>query len=138
LPVLGSSSGRDPAEISLYGLYSYHSQQQILKVTGAEASTLPLDPLLFVISVTFILGGGLLFLRVYPALVRGLFWLGRKVWSPVFYASFVHVGRALGHEQFLMIFLILSLGLGVYNSVTARTINRNAEEKIRYGADVPV
>ena len=80
----------------------------------------------------------MLFLRIYPALVRGVFWLGRKIWTPVFYASFVHVGRALGHEQFLMIFLILSLGLGVYNSVTARTINRNVEEKIRYtvGADV--
>jgi putative ABC transport system permease protein len=124
--------------VSLYGLYSYYSQQKVLKITGVEGASLPLDPLLFVISVTFMLGVGLLFLRVYPALVRGLFWLGRKVWTPVLYASFVHVGRALGHEQFLMIFLILSLGLGVYNSVTARTINRNAEEKIRYtvGADV--
>jgi putative ABC transport system permease protein len=124
--------------ISLYGLYSYYSRQKIIKVTGAEGSSLPLDPLLFVISVTFILGVGMLFLRVYPVLVRGIFWLGRKVWSPAFYASFVHVGRALGHEQFLMVFLILSLGLGVYNSVTARTINRNVEEKIRYtiGADV--
>jgi putative ABC transport system permease protein len=124
--------------VSLYGLYSYYSQQKVLKITGVEGSSLPLDPLLFVISVAFILGVGMLFLRVYPVLIRGLFWLGRKVWTPVFYASFVHVGRALGHEQFLMIFLILSLGLGSYNSVTARTINRNVEEKIRYtvGADV--
>jgi putative ABC transport system permease protein len=124
--------------LSLYGLYTYHAQQRILAITGAQGASLPLDPILFVISVTFILGAGLLFLRVYPLLVRVVFRLGRKVWTPVFYAAFIHVGRSLGHEQFLMIFLMLSLGLGVYNGVTARTINRNAEEKIRYevGADV--
>ena len=39
-----------------------------------------------------------------------------------------------------MLFLILSLGLGVYNAAAARTINRNAEDKVRYavGADVVV
>jgi putative ABC transport system permease protein len=124
--------------VALYGLYGYYTRQKVVTVTGVEGSALPLDPLLFVISVAFILGIGMLFLRFYPVLVRGLFWLGRKVWNPAVYASFVQVGRSLGHEHFLMLFLILSLGLGVYNSVAARTINRNAEEKIRYtiGADI--
>jgi putative ABC transport system permease protein len=124
--------------VSLYGLYGYYSRQRIVKITGAEGAALPLDPLLFVISVTFILGVGMLFIRVYPVAVRALFRLGRRRWSPVLYSSFIQVGRSIGHEQFLMLFLILSLGLGVYNSVAARTVNRNAEEKIRYaiGADI--
>jgi putative ABC transport system permease protein len=123
-----------------YGLYSYATRQKILTLTGAEGSSLPLDPLLFVISVSFILGAGMLFLRVYPAIVGAVFAAGRRRWSPVLYASFVQVGRAMGHEHFLMLFLILSLGLGVYNSVAARTINRNAEDKVRYavGADIVI
>ncbi len=126
--------------ISAYGYYSYRTQQQVLAITGVEGQSLPLDPLLFVISVFFILGSGLFVLRLYPYLIRILFWLGRKVWTPVLYASFVQVGRSFGHEQFLMIFLVLSLGMGIYNSVTARTINRNREERIRYmtGADIVV
>ena len=126
--------------VSLYGYYSYRTQQQILAVTGVEGQSLPLDPLLFVISVLFILGSGLFILRLYPYAIRLVFWLGRNVWSPVLYATFVHVGRSLGHEQFLMVFLILSLGMGIYNSISARTINRNREDKIRYenGADIIV
>ncbi|HET6485563.1 MAG TPA: FtsX-like permease family protein, partial [Spirochaetia bacterium] len=124
--------------VSGYGLYGYYTQQKILKLTGVTGGSLPLDPLLFVISVAFLLGAGMLFLRIYPSLVRGIFWLGRKRWSPVLYTTFVHVGRAMGHEQFLMLFLILSLGLGVYNSVAARTVNRNVEDRVRYavGADI--
>jgi putative ABC transport system permease protein len=124
--------------LSLYGLYGYHTRQKVISLTGAAGSGLPLDPLLFIISVSFILGAGMVFLRVYPLLVRGLFRLGRRAWSPPLYASFINVGRSMGHEQFLMLFLMLSLGLGVYNSVAARTINRNAEEKVRYsvGADI--
>ncbi len=126
--------------ISLYGLYRYHSQQQILRITSAEGASLPMDPLLFGISVLFILGISMLFLRLFPYIVRMIFWFGKKVWSPVLYATFVQVGRSIGHEQFLMIFLILALSLGIYNSIAARTINRTLIDRIQYrtGADIVV
>jgi putative ABC transport system permease protein len=124
--------------VSLAGVFSYGSLQSVIRVTGVEGSRLPMDPLLFVVSTAFILGGGLLFLRVYPLLVRWVFGLGRPLWPPVIYAAFTRVGRSFRHEQFLMIFLVMSLGLGVYGAVTARTVNLNAEEQVRYavGADV--
>lgn len=124
--------------VSMYGLYSYQAQRQILIITGVEGSSLPLDPLLFIISILFILGAGLFFLRIYPYLVQFVFWLFKDRLPPVLYSALVQVGRSFGHEQFLMIFLILSLALGVFNSTTARTINRNIEEKIYYmnGADI--
>ena len=126
--------------ISGYGLYSYNTRQQVLEITGIQGSNLPVDPMLFGISVIFILGAGLLSLRLFPYLVNMLFTLGKRLWRPSTYAAFIQVGRSGGIQQFLMIFLILSLAIGVFNSTSARTINRNTEEKIRYaiGADVVV
>jgi len=88
----------------------------------------------------FILGAGLLFLRIYPLLVSFVFWAGKKLWTPALYASFIHVGRSGGQEQFLMLFLILALSLGIFNANAARTLNRNIEEKVMYdtGADIAI
>jgi putative ABC transport system permease protein len=124
--------------ISLYGLYRYYSQQRLLFITGVEGAELPIDPLLFVISTLFIFGVGLLFLRLFPYLFRFLFWVGRRVWPPELYASFINVGRSLGYEQFVMIFLILTVAIGVFNSTAARTINKNVADRIYYanGADI--
>lgn len=126
--------------VSGYGFYSYKTQQKVLAITGVKAGELPLDPLLFLISTLFILGLGLVILRLYPYLVRFVFWVGRRIWTPDLYATFIHVGRSLGQEQFLMIFLILTLSIGILNAKAARTVNRNLEEKVRYstGADVTI
>ena len=126
--------------ISAYGLYSYKTRQEVLLITGAEGSNLPVDPMLFGISVLFILGSGMLFLRIFPFLVNILFRLGRKIWKPSTYAAFIQVGRSEGVQQFLMIFLILSFAIGIFNSTAARTINRNTEDKIEYrvGADIVI
>jgi putative ABC transport system permease protein len=126
--------------VSGYGFYSYKTQQKVLAITGVKSGDLPMDPPLFVISTLFILGLGLVILRLYPYLVRFVFWIGRRIWTPDLYATFIHVGRSLGQEQFLMIFLILTLSIGILNAKAARTVNRNLEEKVRYstGADVSI
>lgn len=122
--------------VSLYGLYSYNVKQGAM--TEAVTSTAAVDPMLFFLSTLFILGVGLLFLRIHPWIVRGIFFLGRKKWNPVLYSSFLQVGRSDGREQFLMLFLVLSLAIGVFSANAARTINQNMEERIRYsiGADL--
>jgi len=121
-----------------YGLYRYEQQQKVLEITGVSANELQVDPLLFLTSTIFILGAGLLFIRLYPYLVSLIYWIGRKAWTPVTYISLIQVSRSKGQEQFLMLFLILAISIGLFNANTARTINKNMEDKIRYsiGADV--
>lgn len=123
-----------------YGLYSYQMRQQALMVSGVSGTDLAIDPLLFIISTLFILGAGLVFLRIFPYMVRLIFWLGRKAWSPVLYAAFIQVGRSSGQDRFLMLFIILTLSVGIFNANAARTLNNNIEEKIRYniGADIVI
>lgn len=123
-----------------YGWYGYRSQQKVLALTGVRAADLPLDPLLFTISACFIVGVGLLFLRLYPLVVELVFRAGRRFWPPGVYATFLGVSRGGGGEGFLMLFLVITLAIGVFDAKAARTINRSTEERIRYatGADVTV
>lgn len=125
--------------ISIYGLYRYNQQQKVLE-QGIKASELQIDPLLFLTSTFFILGVGLVFLRIYPYIIRLIYWLGKRFWSPVAYASLIQVGRSRGQEQFLMIFIILAISTGLFSANSARTINRNMEDRIKYqtGADVTI
>jgi len=124
--------------VSGYGIYSYELRRSTLEITGAEGTELAIDPLLFLVSTLFILGAGLLILRVFPYLIKVIFYFGRKKWSPVLYASFIQVGRSGGQDRYLMLFLILTLSIGVFNANAARTLNSNIEEKIYYanGADI--
>ncbi len=124
--------------VSIYGYYNYKNYTGIITATGKSAVNVQIDPLLFLISSLFIIGAGLLFLRIYPYLVRFLFFLGRRHWGPTMYASFIQVGRSSGREQFLMIFLILSIAVGIFSANTARTLNQNIEYRLDYamGADV--
>ncbi len=122
--------------VSLYGLYSYHQQSAFLakRLEGGAS----LDPLLYMCSSMFMLGCALLFVRIFPWMIRLIFGLFKKRWSPGLYASFLRMLRSRGNQNFIMIFLILTLALGIFSAQTARTINANAEEKIRYasGADI--
>ncbi len=124
--------------ISIYGRLQYEDFKVLLAKTGETATTVSIDPLLFLISSMFIMGCGMLFLRLYPYIIRLIFWIGKKKWSPTLYASFIQVGRSSGQERFLMLFIILSIAIGIFNANSARTLNQNIEDKIAYtnGADI--
>ena len=124
--------------ISLYGLYQYELRQKTILVTEARNLTVPVDPFLFIISTAFVIGAGLLFLRLYPLLIRFISWAGGRFFPPVAHISFAQVGRSGGREQFLMLFLILTVSIGIFNANAARTINRNVADKVyyEYGADI--
>ncbi len=120
-------------------LIYYNDQQKKLIDSGMTDTTATINPLMFIASTAFILGLGLFFIRVYPFLIRIISRIGRRVWSPAAYVSLNNIGRlAGGRERFLMIFLILTVSLGIFFANTARALNRNAEERVSYavGADV--
>jgi putative ABC transport system permease protein len=126
--------------LSGYGLYTYNRRMLTMAVTGMDANAVPIDPLLFVMSTLFIIGAGLLFVRIYPYLVRLVFQIGKKAWSPVMYASFLQVARSGGQEAFLMLFLVMTLSTGLFSANAARTLNTNITDRVQYalGADIVV
>lgn len=122
--------------VSIYGLYQYNAQKELLAQRVLDGGAL--DALLYSCSSLFMIGAALLVLRVFPWIVKLIFAVGKKWWSPAMYASFLRVIRTGGNQGFLMVFLILTVAMGIFNAQTARTINVNAEDKIQYitGADI--
>ncbi len=122
--------------VSIYGYYTFNQQKDtmLLKVVTGDS----MDPLLFLSSSIFILGAGLFAIRLQPLLVKFIYWVGRKRWKPANYASFLQVLRTGSKQYFIMVFMILTIALGIFNSTIARTIVLNAEKNIEYsaGADI--
>jgi putative ABC transport system permease protein len=124
--------------ISLYGLNSFNQRIKDLAAAGLDSAQFSIDPLLFLVPALFILGCGLLSLRIYPYLIRFIYWIGRKWWSPSLYSTLIQVGRSSTQYQFLMVFLVMTLATGFFSASAARTMNQNNHDKILYqnGADI--
>ena len=126
--------------VAAYGYLRFTGGGEALSLTGMQGSEAPLDPLLFGLSVAFILGCGLALLRLLPPAVRGLAALGGGRWPAPLYAALIQVGRAPASGQLVALFLLLAVALGIFNSQTARTINASLVDRVAYrvGADIVV
>jgi putative ABC transport system permease protein len=87
------------AGISLYALSQLRNQLEIQQRTGVAGTDSILTSCCFLASTLFILGFGLFFLRLYPYLLRLVYWLGRRFWNPVLYASFTRSAAPTGRSS---------------------------------------
>lgn len=122
--------------ISLYGYYSFHKNASGLGESVLQGESL--DPLLYISSSLFIVGMGLLFLRLQPLLLQLVYLAGKRFWRPASYASFMENAKNGRKQQFIMLFLIITISLGMYHATVARTILYNAYNNAEYmnGADI--
>ncbi len=118
--------------ISAYGFYSFTQRQTSVHKIGISGGDIAVDPLFFFIPALFILGTGLLCIRLYPYMMKFIYWLGKKIWPAHLYNSLIKVSRSMSSYHFLMIFLVMTLSIGLFSATAARTINKNAEERIMY------
>jgi putative ABC transport system permease protein len=126
---------------SLYGLVRYRIQLENLpSMSDGGALVENVDPLLFLMSTLFILSLGLMFLRIFPLLIRLVFALRRDAWAPAPYMALLGMSRPDSRTQFVMIFVLFSVAIGMFNATAARIINKNLEDDQRYriGADLRI
>ncbi|MEX1030404.1 MAG: FtsX-like permease family protein [Paenibacillaceae bacterium] len=121
-----------------YGWYLFTERQLISLQTGVSADQLQVQPLLFFVPALAIASLGLFFLRIFPWLLRLFTWLGRKFLPVPLFLTLTQLSRSSKAYYPLMLLLILTIGLGVYNSSAARTIDLNSRERTLYqfGTDV--
>ncbi|HPY99026.1 MAG TPA: FtsX-like permease family protein [Clostridia bacterium] len=119
--------------VSLYFLYDYEQMSKYIQ----DVQSAQVDFTLFLAVTMFILGLGLLFIRLFPYLTELVFIIGKRHWKPASYNALMHVSRSGNYKHFIMIFLILTIGVGIFNANSGRTLNENLEDNIRYeiGAD---
>ncbi|MEO2813023.1 ABC transporter permease, partial [[Eubacterium] siraeum] len=125
--------------VSFGFLYFYTTNITNSIAEGTFEATGELDPLLFIFSTLMILGFGLLFIRIYPYLLRIVYYVLRPFWTPSQYMAITTVCRSQGgKERFLMLFLVMTFSFGLFSANTARAINNNISDRIYYenGADV--
>ncbi len=122
--------------VSLYGYYNFH--RNMTQVSGTVLSGQSLDPLLYISSSLFIVGMGLLFIRLHPYIVKLIYTIGKKFWKPASYISFMESIKSGNKMQLIMLFLIMTVSLGMYHATVARTILDNAVSNVSYadGGDV--
>ncbi|HKM03392.1 MAG TPA: FtsX-like permease family protein [Lachnospiraceae bacterium] len=116
--------------VSLYGYYSFSKKLSFLSENIMSGNSL--DPLLYFSSSLFILGFGLLFLRIQPFIVKLIYLPGKSHWKPASYASFLQTFRTGKKQQFTMLFMVLTVALGIFHATVARTIIANGEANINY------
>lgn len=122
--------------ISLYGLYSFTARKSELMTSMLEGDSI--DPFLFICSSLFIISASMVGLRLQPLLIKLVYYIGRKAWKPAFFASFLQIIRTRKKQGFMMVFLMFTVSLGIFNATVARTILSNSEKGINYstGADL--
>lgn len=123
---------------ALYIRYSLEKQQD--SITQQILKGESIDPVLFLSSVLFILGCGLFFLRIQKIITGLIYRIGKKHWKPASYVSFLQLIRTSKRLNFICVFLILTIAMGIFYADTARTMNTAMEERIRYdiGVDIVV
>lgn len=122
--------------IAVYGYYSFsrnteNIREQVISGKG-------LDPFMYFCATLFILGMGLLFLKIWPYVIKLLYAIKKRRISSSGYVSFLSTMRSIGKQEFIMIFMILTVALGIFYVTIARTIVNNAKINILYlgGCDV--
>ena len=122
--------------ISVYSLYNFVTLHEVQ--AGSAIAYGFIDPFLLIGSSLFVIGAGLFCLRLFPYIVHLIYVIGRRFWPPSLYSSLLNIVRSVGEEQFIMIFLVFTLAMGIFGAQTARTVNLNNDHVIRYrhGADI--
>ncbi|MBO4900315.1 MAG: FtsX-like permease family protein [Lachnospiraceae bacterium] len=122
--------------VSLYGFYSFRKSMGDISETVLSGKSL--DPLLYVSSSLFIVGMGLFFLRIQPYIVKLIYLIAGKLVGPAGYISFMENIKNGRKMQLIMLFLIMTISLGMFHATVARTILENAASNTDYldGADI--
>lgn len=118
--------------VSLYLLRNFNVQKDSIRLDVINGSKM--DPVIFLDSTLFIIGFGMLVLRLSHYLVKLIYRIGKNRWSPAMYASFLQITRTFSRQGFISVFMILTVAMGLFNANTARTINQNYEDRIEYAA----
>lgn len=120
----------------VYEFYSFSNQKEVLMKKMEDSQGL--DPMLYMSASIFMLGAGLVALRLLPLLVKLIYRIRKKRWGCAMYSSFLQIIRTSNRQLFISTFLILTVATGIFCATTARSLNQNQKDRLRYdnGADI--
>lgn len=122
--------------VSMYGYYEYSKYKNVSVFSGNNQ--VPIDPVLYIISIIFIMGFGMLILRIYRYIVKVLYTINKKFTSTKYYIAVINVLRYHLNKSMILLFVIMTISIGIFDVKVAKNINLSSENTIRYsvGADL--
>lgn len=126
-------------DFALLGIsaYGYRALQQQAEIATTQLEGV-MDPVLFFIPVVFLVGAGLLVLRLYPMAMNFLAWMTTRFPGVVWNLTLRQLARNSGQYMPLLLLLLLTVSLGIYTASAARTLDRNFIDGVSFsvGADL--
>ena len=122
--------------VAIYSYINITQWQDFFAIQAAEGRGM--DPVMFLTSSLFIIGFALLCIRIFPFIIMLIFKIGQSFWPPSIYTSMIKFARSSHEVQYIMLFLILSVSIGILSAQTARTLNLNNDHMVQYmsGSDL--
>ena len=96
------------------------------------------DPLLLATPAVAMLAAGVVFLRLFPLVLRGASWLVARTRAVAPLVGATALARNPTHFSRLILMLMLATGVGMFGATFSATLDRSFDDRARYatGADV--
>ena len=91
-----------------------------------------IQPLAYIFLISFFVAVALLFILIYPLILRAILKLKQNKWKAEKYSAFSRISRLESKEKFIVIFLTLTVAIGAFSSISARTLNKNLDSSTDY------
>lgn len=122
--------------VAVYLAYNYHQTIESIKIKALAGDKL--DPIMFLDAALFILSLGMVMIRFTQYFVNILYKIMRRRFQSHTYVAFMQVMRHFKRQSIISMFIILTVGMGIFYANTASTVNQNHADRISYenGADI--
>ncbi len=114
----------------LLTIYAYYVL--VIEKGGLFTKSDSVQPLAYVFIISFFAAVALLFILIYPYILNFIIELRQKKWSADKFSAFSRISKLENKEKFIMVFLILTIAIGVFSSISARTLNTNMDKNTDY------
>ncbi len=110
--------------------YSYYNL--VYQQEGLFTSSGGIQPLAYVFLICFFAFVSFLFVLVYPLIIKLFFNISKQTLRPAKYSALSRMNNPEIKEKFIIIFLTLTIAIGSFSSVCARTLNLNIDNSTMY------
>ena len=117
--------------------FFYQLRQQGSLVTDRLFGDLSADPLLLVTPTLFMLMIALVFLRLFPLVLRVASWAGRGLNGATIPLGLVHLVRSPLHYSRLILLLLLATAVGMFAAGFRATLEQSYDDRSAYEAGAP-
>ncbi len=113
--------------VTFYAYYVLVDQKEGLLMEAGGV-----QPLAYVFLISLYAAIALLFVLIYPLILKFILKFGKSKWKADKFSAFSRISKLEASERFIVIFLTLTIAIGAFSSISARTLNKNLDRSTDY------